>query len=74
MVKICAVNCLRGSNLVSMTIHDFKEAKRDREVKGAYRFYNIKYKTSFVYGEKLMTVSGELYDRIKTLINMPDLL
>ena len=68
MVTICIVNCLRASNLMNMTIYDFQQAKSDAEIKGAYRFYNNKYKTSLVYGEKVILVSESLYDQIKTFI------
>ena len=68
MVTICIVNCLRTSNLMNMTIFDFQQAKSDAEINGAYRFYNNKYKTLFVYGEKVILVSDSLYDQIKTFI------
>ena len=68
MVTIYIVNCIRASNLMHMTIFDFQQAKIDAEIKGAYRFYNHKYKTSLVYGEKVTLVSKSLYDQIKTFI------
>ena len=68
IVTICIVNCLRASNLMYMTIFDFQQAKIDAEIKGAYRFYNHKYKVSLVYGGKVILVSESLYDQIKTYI------
>ena len=68
LVTICIVNCLRVSNLMNMTIYDFQQANSDAEINGAYRFYNNKYKTSLVYGEKVILVSESLHDQIKTFI------
>ena len=48
---------LRASNLMNMTIHDFYEAKLNPEIKDTYRFYSVKYKTSLVYGEKVIIIS-----------------
>ena len=68
MLNICIVNCLRASNLINMTIHDFQQAKKDNEIQGAYRFYNNKYKTSLVYGEKVILVSDTLHDQMNSYI------
>lgn len=68
MLNICIVNCLRASNLINMTIHDFQQAKKDNEIQGAYRFYINKYKTSLVYGEKVILVSDTLYDQMNSYI------
>ena len=68
VVNICIVNCLRASNLINMTIHDFRQAKRDNKIQGAYRSYNNKYKTSLLYGEKVILVSDSLYNQMKMYI------
>ena len=68
MTTICIVNCLRALNLMNMTVHDFYQAKLDPEIKDAYRFYNAKYKTSLVYGDKVIIVSRSLYDDLKAFI------
>ena len=62
------MNCLRAPNLINMTIHDFRQAKRDNKIQGAYRSYNNKYKTSLLYGEKVILVSDSLYNQMKMYI------
>lgn len=43
-----------------MTVHDFRQAKKDNKIQEAYRSYNNKYKTSRLYGEKVILVSDSL--------------
>ena len=68
MVTICMVNCLRASNLMNMTIYDFQQANIDAETWEAYHFHNSKYKTSIVYGDKVILFRESLNDQIKTFI------
>ena len=68
MVTICMVNCLRASNLMHMTIYDFQQANIDAETWEAYHFHNNKYKTSIVYGDKVILFRESLNDQIKTFI------
>ena len=53
---------------MNMTVHDFYEAKLDPQIKYVYRLYNAKYKTSLVYGKKVIYASPSLYYNLKTYI------
>ena len=68
MVTLCVINCLRALNLMNVTIYDYNQAKRDEEIKEAYRFHNDNYKTSLIYADKLILVSESLYNEINTYI------
>ena len=56
MLTLCVTNCLRSSNLMNITIHHFEQAKKHEEVNNHYTFTNIKYKTSFVYEAKIISL------------------
>ena len=43
-----------------MTVHEFRQAKKDNKIQEAYRSYNNKYKTSRLHGEKVILVSDSL--------------
>ena len=64
MLTLCVTNCLRSSNLMNVTIHDFEQAKK-QEIENAYTFTSTKYKTSLVYGAKIILVSRAVYMQLK---------
>ena len=68
MLLMCYTNCLRASNVVSITVHDVLEAKKHEEIEHAFFFSNNKYKTSLIYGEKITVVSEDFYEQLKTFI------
>lgn len=51
-----------------MTVHDFRQAKKDNKIQGAYRSYNNKYKMSLLNSEKVILVSDSLYNQMKMYI------
>ena len=65
MLTLCVTNCLRSSNLMNVTIHDFEQAKKHEEIENAYTFTSTKYKTSLVYGAKIILVSRAVYMQLK---------
>ena len=65
MLTLCVTNCLRSSNLMNVTIHDFEQAKKHEEIENAYTFTSTKYNTSLVYGAKIILVSRAVYMQLK---------
>lgn len=53
---------------MNMTTYNFQQANIDAEIREAYRFHNSKYKTSIVYGDKVILFWESLNDQIKTFI------
>ena len=70
MLTLCVTNCLRSSNLMNVTIHDFEQAKKHEEIENAYTFTSTKYKTSLVYGAKIILVSRAVYMQLKIYVKM----
>ncbi|XP_066927978.1 uncharacterized protein [Clytia hemisphaerica] len=60
LVLTCFTNGVRASNLMEMSIHDFKEGKWDDEF-NAYILRNSNYKTSILYGDKIIVLSECLH-------------
>ena len=75
MVILCITNAARASNLMKITIDDVKNA-RPHEDLNAHVFKSSKYKTSIIYGSKMMVVPNDLYpiilqfvEKLRPIIN-----
>ena len=54
MFMMNMANATRASNIINVTIKDLKEAQPLEEYNGAYGMKSTKYKTSLLYGTKMM--------------------
>ena len=70
MMILCFTNCLRSSNLMNVMVYDFENAKKHEEIQGSYTFSNTKYKTSLIYGTKIILVSTAVYNQLKLFIKL----
>ena len=68
MVTLTVINALRSSNLLNITLHDIKNAATHEIYKNAKFIESEYYKTSLIYGTKLILISLHLYDQINTFI------
>ena len=64
MMILTFTNCLRSSNIVNINLHEKLNAKEHEEIKNAYYFRNTLYKTSLIYGEKIIVVPKDIYQHI----------
>ena len=68
MLNLCVTNCLRSSNLINITLDDFNKAKKHGEIQNAYTFTTKKYKTSLIYGSKVMLVSAAVSEQLEIFV------
>ena len=69
MVMIALINAARASNIFNITLNHVNLATEDQEFKGAMIFRSPKYKTSMLYGTKLLLVPNDLYNFLKKYID-----
>ena len=55
---------------MNVTIHDVEQAKKHEEIENAYALTNTKYKTSLVYGAKIILVSRLPYMQLKIFVKL----
>ena len=60
IVMLTITNAARASNLMNITVSDVTDAKKHEEMP-AFVFKSTKYKTSIIYGSKIMLVPEDLY-------------
>lgn len=63
MFMLCVTNALRASNLINITLADVANAKHDEEF-NAMVISSSKYKTSMLYGKKMIVCSQPLYKQL----------
>ena len=68
MVSLTYFNCLRASNLMTITIEDVRKIIPHNEIDGAHVLKNDKYKTSMLYGAKIILLSETHLQQIKLYI------
>ena len=56
MVSLTYFNCFRPSNLMNITLADISRMKPHNEIDGAHVITNTKYKTSMIYGAKMILI------------------
>ena len=57
----CIMNGCRASNIIELRVTDVLEATKNPEYSGFMSFVNSTYKTSTIYGEKLMVLPDNLF-------------
>ena len=65
ITEITTMNGLRASNIIELRVCDVKNAGTNPEYPGQKVIENVKYKTSSVYGEKLIAVPGALFKQLE---------
>lgn len=63
MFMLCITNALRASNLINITLADVANAKHDEEF-NAMVISSPKYKTSMLYGKKMIVCSEPLFKQL----------
>ena len=67
MTNLVVINGARASNIMNIETKHVLESTYDEEYE-AYVFKSTKYKTSLVYGAKIMVLPRDLYNSLKTFI------
>ena len=60
MIMICLLNATRASNLINITLKDIDDIFKDPEFEDAFCISSTRYKTSMLYGTKIMVVDEQL--------------
>ena len=68
MVEIALMNGLRASNLIQLHLKDAENAYGHKDYPGQMVIENSKYKTSSIYGEKLIVLPQALYQQLQKYI------
>ena len=67
MLSLTFINALRASNLMNITLKEVQAAKKHGEL-DAFVFKNNKYKTSLIYGAKIILVPTLTYHHVQLYI------
>ena len=67
-VSVTYFNCLRVSNLMNIILADISRMKLHNEIDGAHVITNTKYKTSMIYGSKIILISATHAEQIQLYI------
>ena len=65
MVSLTYFNYLRAPNLMNITLADVISMKPYNEIDGAHVITNTKYKTSMIYGAKMILISATHAEQIE---------
>ena len=68
MVSLTYFNCFRASNLMNITLADISRMKPHNEIDGAHVITNTKYKTSMIYGAKMILINATHAEQIRLYI------
>ena len=68
MTNICIMNGLRASNIIELRVKDFEEAEESADYPDYMTFTNSKYKTSTIYGEKVIVLPNRLFSHLKEYV------
>lgn len=63
MVMLCLGNALRASNLINITMQDIDDATENEEFGGALTISSEFYKTSMLYGEKIILFPKAIFSQ-----------
>ena len=69
ITNLCFMNGLRSSNIIELRLTDVEEATRNAEYPGYMVFMNSTYKTSTIYGEKVLVLPDNIFNHLKIYIN-----
>ena len=65
---VTIMNRLRASNIIELRLSDVENAGKNPDYPGQRIIQNIKYKTSSVYGEKLIALPGALFEQLQVYV------
>ncbi|XP_057302645.1 uncharacterized protein LOC130636789 isoform X2 [Hydractinia symbiolongicarpus] len=65
ITNLCIMNGLRSSNLIELRVSDVQEAHTSEEYPGYMVFTNSRYKTSTIYGEKVIVLPKNVFEHLK---------
>ena len=68
MVSLTYLNCLRASTLMNITLADISRMNPHNEIDGAHVITNTKYKTSMIYGAKMILINATHAEQIRLYI------
>ena len=68
MIMICLMNATRASNLINMTVGDVEKAYQDESYPNAFCILSTRYKTSMLYGAKIIVVDQPLKTELEIFI------
>ena len=68
LVMMSLANAVRASNIMNITIYDFQKARQDKEILKCKVIESKNYKTSLLYGTKVIACSEDLYRRMTLYI------
>ena len=72
MVSLTYFNCLRASNLMTTTLEDVRKIIPHNEINGAHVLKNDKYKTSMLYGAKIILLLKLYIQNLRPFITKDD--
>ena len=67
-IKLTIMNGLRSSNIIELRVADVEEAEKSEEYPGYMVFRNSLYKTSTIYGEKVIVLPDNIFKHLKFYI------
>ena len=65
--NLCVMNGLRASNIIHLTMSDVFDAHKAEKYPGYMVFINSNYKTSTIYGEKVIVLPDNVFRHIQLL-------
>ena len=65
ITDLCVMNGLRASNIIELRVSDIKEAHTSDEYPGYMVFTNSLYKTSTIYGEKVIVLPKDVFKHVQ---------
>ena len=68
MTIIALGNALRASNIINLTFYEFEAAVPEPDYENGMSFRSANYKTSLLYGEKIILLPKECYQRMKFFV------
>ena len=69
ITNLCIMNGLRSSNIIELRVDDILEATRSEDYPGYMVFVNSTYKTSTIYGEKVLVLPDSIFVHMKTYVD-----
>ena len=65
IINLCIMNGLCASNIIELRVSDIKEAHTNDEYPGYMVFINSLYKTSTIYGEKVIVLPKDMFKHVQ---------
>ena len=68
MVSLSYFNCLQASNLMNISLDDVEKISKHDEINDAWVLTNLEYKTSMIYGAKIISLDTILLEQVQLYI------